>query len=774
MEPSSVDICPICRHPIGTDRRCLNPRCDFALDKGDWALPAAYGTDGLLPPDAPNSSWRLPEPPAETWKDGRVDSPLPLTLRQEDGVHHIGSAMSCHVRIAGIAVDRVVSLHFHRPTGKWWAFDWCSAPGMAMLNGERFRNRPLADDDTLTIAGVRLRFRSGVLHADHGSGTGVVLTVSGLVDARLSHSEPRHPLLDRVSFAVAGGKFVGILGPSGCGKSTLIKALAGLSVPSEGEIRFNGVSRAEASSKIRALTGYLPQDVNVSLHDELTLAEEIRSFLAIHKSPEKKDEARANELLSELGLVNLDKKTADYQAGQEMRIAETIRVGDLSGGQRRRAALLLALLRNPSILLLDEPAAGLDRATETALMHDLKEWAIKGTTILCATHELANLNLFHRVLVMAEGCIAYDGPPDGMYRAFGIPDGAGADRPRLLYKALGKPAENETVSSAIRTNRSRTLPPQAKIDLPDSIRRASWLGVFLGYLGRFRDSFLSFLARGDEPAPDRTLLSLLGGAWRWIKRWFFNPPLVLFVWQPLLVAFCISVALKSSFTNADDERQIIFFCAAIAAFWLGMGSSVRSLVATRENRSLERLEGVRRCAYLAAVSVSTLAKGTAQGIVLTAFLILLPRWFGCAVPLDTAPSTVFTLAACFVAVEWTGGFVGLALSALSATEAFAVVMVPNLAVFALFFSQPLMDFEDTDTTPAARFARVLPAHHAHLAMWKIESYANSAVSARRDEQALANLRENVRAHAENTRNWLILCFLLALAAQTVHEKNWKG
>ncbi|MBR4171072.1 MAG: hypothetical protein IKR48_05425, partial [Kiritimatiellae bacterium] len=215
MKVTSVDICPICQYPIGADRRCVNPRCGAVLDKGDWVLQAAYETDGLLPPSTSNTPWRLPEGPVAPPDGGRFDSPLPLTLKPEDGVHHIGSSMSCHVRIAGIAVDCAVSLHYHRPTGKWWAFDWCSAPGMVTFNGERFRNRPLSDDDILSIAGVRLRFRSGVLHAEHGSGTGVVLTVSGLVDARLSRSEPRHPLLDRVSFSVTGGEFVGILGPSG-------------------------------------------------------------------------------------------------------------------------------------------------------------------------------------------------------------------------------------------------------------------------------------------------------------------------------------------------------------------------------------------------------------------------------------------------------------------------------------------------------------------------------------------------------------------------------
>ncbi|MBQ7650608.1 MAG: hypothetical protein IJS15_06590, partial [Victivallales bacterium] len=173
MEVTSVDICPICQYPIGADHCCVNPRCGAALDKGDWALPAVYGTEGLLPPDTPDAPWRIPETPMTLPNGGRFDSPLPLELKSEDGVHHIGSSMSCHVRIAGIAVDCAVSLYYHRLTGKWWAFDWCSAPGVVALNEERFRNHPLSDDDILSIAGVRLRFRSGVLHAEHGSGTGV-------------------------------------------------------------------------------------------------------------------------------------------------------------------------------------------------------------------------------------------------------------------------------------------------------------------------------------------------------------------------------------------------------------------------------------------------------------------------------------------------------------------------------------------------------------------------------------------------------------------------
>ena len=753
MEACTIDICPICQYPVGADHRCTNPRCGKSLDKGDWVLSAVYGTEGLLPPETPTGPWRLPEALAPLPDGGRFDSHLPLELKPEDGVHHVGSSMSCHVRIAGISVGCAVSLHYHRPTGKWWAFDWCSAPGAVTFNdGERFRNCPLSDDDILSIAGVRLRYRSGVLYADYGSGSGVVLTVSGLVDARLSRSEPRHPLLDKVSFSVEGGEFIGILGPSGCGKSTLIKTLAGLSNPAEGEVLFNGISRFEASSKIRALTGYLPQDVNISLHDDLTVEEEIRAYLATHKTPAPEDQARVEELLSGLGL---DKKA---------------KIGTLSGGQRRRAALLLALLRDPSILLLDEPAAGLDRATETTLMHDLRQLSVSGAkkTILCATHELANIHLFHRVLVMSKGAIAYDGSPDGVFRALGIPDDAGDDRPRLLYQALANPSENEFVANALRENKSRMLSKPAKTDIPDSFRAASWFGTFIGYLGRFRDSFLSFVKCEDVSAPDRTLLSKAGAAWRWIKRWLFNPPLVLFVWNPFLVAFCISVALKSKFSIAG-ERQIVFFCAAIAAFWLGMGGSVRSFVATRGNRSLERLEGVGRSAYLVAVSLATLAKGIVQGIALAVFLVLLPKWFGCEVPLNMTPTAHCAFDACLVAVVWMGGFVGLALSALSATEAFAVAMVPNLAVFALFFSQPMMkpsrDKFNEDKSWSAKFARVLPAHAAHLAMWDWESPKKKQAD---------NRDSDTKALAETTLSWIVLCFLISLAAQAAYEKNWKG
>ncbi len=753
QDATNTAICPLCRHPVGSDRRCLNSRCGETLDTGNWALSAAYGTEGLLPPDVPDGPWRLPELSARTTDAARIVSPLPLSLRPENGVHDIGASIECHVRLAGLATDRAVSLHFHRPTQTWWAFDWCRDSG-ATINGERFRNRRLKDNDILGVAGAKLRYRSGVLSAEYGTTDGVDISISGLTDARQSRSDPPRPLLDRISFVIPDGEFVGIIGPSGCGKSTLLKTLAGLVRPASGDILFNGVSRESSASAIRACTAYLPQNVDATLHDELTLAEEMASYSAIHRA--SRDTARETELLKELKLL------------------PDSRVGDLSGGERRRAAFLLALLRDPAVLFLDEPAAGLDRASETDLMEHLRQQAHSGArkTILCSTHELANIRLFDRVLVMAAGALAYNGSPEDLFSSLRIP-GSGDERFKLLYEHLDQPSAHEAVLDGIRRNQAAPVAPPLATSLPHPVRPPSWFGTVFGYLGRFRDSFLSFVRSGEGATRDRTFLSRTVALLKWTRRWIFNPPLVLFVWQPLLVAFCISIALKSSFTDNLLERKTIFFCAAIASFWLGMGGSVRSLVATRVNRSLERLEGVRRSAYLAAVSLATLAKGAAQGIVLTAFLILLPSWIGCEVPLESVPSTVFSLAGCLVAVEWMGGFVGLALSALSATEAFAVAMVPNLAVFALFFSQPLMDFKEDDASLGARFARVLPAHYAHLAMRDRESLDNPLVVVD-EKNTRKNLDDENGSLAKSTFSWICLCILLSLAAQTIHEKNWKG
>lgn len=753
MNQPSLTICPLCRFPIGSDHVCTNPACHALLDKGDWSLSFAYGTEGLLPPLDEGGFWCLAEPKAHSvTESAKIISSLPIDLDPSNAVYHIGGTPDNHIRIVGAAIPHQVSIHFNRRSKDWWVFDW-GGESDATVNGERFRNRKLKDDDILRVAGAQLRYRSGQIAAEYGTADGVDVAVSDLTDSRLSHSKNGHPghhLLDRISFVIPDGEFVGVIGPSGCGKSTLIKTLAGLVRPGEGRITFNGSTRDDNSPAICACTAYLPQNVDATLHDELTLEQEIASYSAIHLAT--RDEARESTLLEEMGLLGKSKN----------------RVGDLSGGQRRRAAFLLALLREPSVLLLDEPAAGLDRATETALMTDLKRMTRSGArkTVLCATHELANIRLFDRVLVMADGYLVYNGSPNNLFAELQITGNDDNRRFQALYECLGDISHHRVILDGIRRNRERCLPTSLATSLPLPPRRADWYACFCGYLGRFGRVFTSFAHRSTSFTKDGTFL---GNAWHGIRavvKWVFCNPLVGFVWQPLIVAFCLTCALSGKYTDAPDEQKIVFFGAAIAALWLGMGSSVRSLVSSRTGRCMERLEGVSQTAYLGAVTTSTLVKGLVQGSALTFFLYLLPILNMYEHPWNVSIPSVLGIWFCIVAVEWIGGMAGLVLSAVCKTENMAVALVPNLAVIALFFSQPLMEFKEEDGGSAAQFARSLPAHYAHLAM---NDWNNREVKEFKDHLAADNF-----ALARTTCAYIFIFFILAFVSQEMHEKNWKG
>lgn len=717
----AIDICPLCRFPIGPDRICTNSACRVFLDKGDWSLSAVYSTEGLLPPESCDEPYHLSgTADAALGRRGKLLSVLPLELNPIDGVYDIGNSLECRIRIAGATNFKQVSIHVHRKTGEWWAFDWGGSSD-ATINDERFRNQRLKDDDVLTVAGVRLRYRSGRIAVEYGTAEGVGVVVSKLTDKRMSVATPSRPLLDRVSFAAEDGEFVGIIGPSGCGKSTLIKTIAGLVDPASGCVTFNGLSRAEDAATIRACMAYLPQNVDATLHDDLTLAQEISAYSAVHNI--ERDEMRECTLLRGLNLV------------------EGYRIGSMSGGQRRRAAFLLALLREPSVLLLDEPTAGLDRATETALMEDLHRMTRSGArkTILCATHDLANIRLFDRILIMTKGQLVYNKSraeicgslEDDIFETLQIP-GTESERFKQLYRCLEDADRNPAIQEGISLNLTTELQQSHPTPPAPPKKVGGWWGCLSGYLSRSWYSFLSFKR---QP----------------IVKWFFSLPLTLFVWQPLVVALCLCIALKEKY---GEEDTTVFFCAAIAAFWLGMSGAVRSLVSNRPGRCLERLEDVPCSAYLSAVLSSSLLRGLIQGLFLTAFLYLIPHVYGFPMQWSMTYSTILGIGACFVAVEWMGGFIGMALSAFAPSETFAVTMVPNLAVVALFFSEPLMGESGVNL-----LAKVLPAHAAYKTMFAINDPINVY---------------HWWALPAAVVGWFVASSAIAILAQTSLEKKWEG
>jgi ABC-2 type transport system ATP-binding protein len=196
------------------------------------------------------------------------------------------------------------------------------------------------------------------------------------------------PAVDNISIEVARGEIFGLLGPNGAGKTTTLESLEGIRKPDSGMLRILGADPIREPDRLRDLIGVQLQ--NSALPAEMTPAEAMRFFCAYHGV------AANHALLDRLGLA--EKRTSRYQA--------------LSVGQQRRLALALALGHKPPVVILDEPTAGLDVGSRTelhALMQELRE---EGTTILLATHDMAEAEkLADRVAILLAGKVVATGTP---------------------------------------------------------------------------------------------------------------------------------------------------------------------------------------------------------------------------------------------------------------------------------------------------------------------------------------------------------------------------
>jgi ABC-type multidrug transport system ATPase subunit len=209
-------------------------------------------------------------------------------------------------------------------------------------------------------------------------------------------------ILAPLTLDIAPGRFVAVLGASGSGKTTLVRAMAGITEPTEGRVTVDGAPALERAGEL----GYVPQ--RETLHDRLTVEEALR-FGALLRLEDARDAGAAvAEALAELDLE---------------RAADT-RVRDLSGGERRRAACGVELAGRPRVLLLDEPTSGLDPVLERRLMTTFRRLADQGRAVVVVTHATASLDLCDEVLVLADGAVAFRGAPAGALAHLAPPAGA--------------------------------------------------------------------------------------------------------------------------------------------------------------------------------------------------------------------------------------------------------------------------------------------------------------------------------------------------------------
>ncbi|MEM5789302.1 MAG: metal ABC transporter ATP-binding protein, partial [Syntrophobacteraceae bacterium] len=203
------------------------------------------------------------------------------------------------------------------------------------------------------------------------------------------------PALLDISFLIEKGLLVGVIGPNGAGKSSLIKAILGFVRRDVGEVRIMGMQAEDA----KGLVAYVPQKGSVDWDFPITVEEVTMmgryGYIPWYRSPSDKDRRIVREALE---MVRLE----DFRTRQ---------IGQLSGGQQQRVFIARALAQGSEILLLDEPFAGVDAATEKAILELLERARDTGRTLVVVHHDLATAGrYFDRLMLIKQRLFAYGAP----------------------------------------------------------------------------------------------------------------------------------------------------------------------------------------------------------------------------------------------------------------------------------------------------------------------------------------------------------------------------
>ena len=222
----------------------------------------------------------------------------------------------------------------------------------------------------------------------------LVLTIEGL-----THVYPNGTrALDAVTLEVPRGMF-GLLGPNGAGKSTLMRCIGTLQVPTSGSIRFGDIDVIANPTAVRRTLGYLPQDFGVYPR---VSAQEMLDHIAVLKGCGKGSERRTivESLLKQVNLWDVRKKA----------------LAGFSGGMRQRFGIAQALIGNPSLIIVDEPTAGLDPEERNRFLNLLSEIG-ENVVVILSTHIVDDVaDLCPRMAIIANGRIVRAGAPRELVR----------------------------------------------------------------------------------------------------------------------------------------------------------------------------------------------------------------------------------------------------------------------------------------------------------------------------------------------------------------------
>lgn len=209
------------------------------------------------------------------------------------------------------------------------------------------------------------------------------------------------PALDHLCFSFEEGEIIGVIGHNGAGKTTLLKLLAGLILPSSGDLCLHGIDVVRNPDQIKELIGYLPEESR--LYETMTAEEYLSFFGQIYGLSRQEIATRRDALFSALSLQTGGKKLAEF-----------------SKGMKRKVAIARSLLHDPAILIYDEPTSGLDPMTSRFIVDYIRDLRNGGKTVILSAHNLSQVEaICDRIMILRRGHITAMGNLGELRSLFG-------------------------------------------------------------------------------------------------------------------------------------------------------------------------------------------------------------------------------------------------------------------------------------------------------------------------------------------------------------------
>ena len=503
------------------------------------------------------------------------------------------------------------------------------------VNGMRIgKSVPLKPKDRVDVGPFSLMLKDGAL-VSRSRANNIELLARDVHQVVRDRTTGRPlPLLQNVNLVVRPREFVCLLGPSGSGKTTLLTLLSGRQPPSDGAVEINGQDLYAHFASLKQQIAVVPQ--KDLLHETLTVGAALRFTAELRLPPDTgRDEIQSavTDILDVVGLTERRDTMIRY----------------LSGGQTKRASLANELMARPSLLFLDEVTSGLDEQTDRDVMQLFRRVANGGKTVVCITHNLANVEATaHLVVILTEGGrLAFIGTPDEAKTYFKIGrlgdvyQRLAEQPPAEWQKAFEGSAEHEkylTKRMPLKrdSDSSATLPAMGEPAKTHPIGQSQVL---------IRRNLAIW--RGDQPA----LFALLG--------------------QSLLVALLLGLvfgdvsAIENPMVRVQRTINLLFLLN-ISSFWLGCNTAAKELVKERVIFARERRFNLRVDSYLSSKLAVLLVIGAVQ---VSLLFVIVRSW--CEPP---GPALLQGLV--LLALMVAGIVLGLLISAIAKTEEMAAALVP--------------------------------------------------------------------------------------------------